>query len=70
MARLDHMPEPMKSHLANLPCPTFQERPWVSGKPLEARRIAIISTAGLQRRGDRPFEGMTGAMLLVPLDQT
>jgi len=70
MARLDRMPEPMKSHLVNLPCPTFQERPWVSGKPLEARRIAIISTAGLQRRGDRPFEAMTGEYRVIPGDIT
>ena len=68
MARLDRMPEPMKSHLLNLPCPTFQDRPWVLGKPLEERRIAIISTAGLQRRGDRPFEGMTGDYRVIPGD--
>jgi hypothetical protein len=24
MARLDQFPEPMRSHLANLSCPTFQ----------------------------------------------
>ncbi len=66
MARLDHMPEPMKSHLLNLPCPTFQEQPWASGKPLAERRIAIISTAGLQRRGDRPLEGMTGEYRVLP----
>jgi len=70
MARLDRMPEPMKSHLLNLPCPAFQERPWVSGKPLAERRIAIISTAGLQRRGDRPFEGMTGEYRVISGDIT
>jgi D-proline reductase (dithiol) PrdB len=36
MARLDHMPEPMESHLANLPCPAFKDKPWVLGKPFEA----------------------------------
>ena len=60
MARLDQMPEPMRSHLAALPCPTFAVHPWVAGPPLRQRRVAIISTAGLHRRSDRPFEGMAG----------
>jgi D-proline reductase (dithiol) PrdB len=28
MARLNTMPEPMRSHLADLPCPTFDTRPF------------------------------------------
>lgn len=68
MALLDQMPEPMRSHLAKLPCPSFERRPWASGKPLAERRIAIISTAGLQKRGDRPFEGMTGDYRVIPGD--
>lgn len=69
MARLERMMEPMKSHLADLPCPSFDNQPWVSGRPLANRRISLISTAGIQRRGDRPFEGVTGAMFLIPMDQ-
>lgn len=68
MARLDQMPEPMQSHLAKLPCPSFESRPWVSGKPFARRRISLISTAGLQKRGDRPFEGMTGDYRVIPGD--
>lgn len=68
MARLDRMPEPMRSHLANLPCPTFDTRPWVTGPPLNQRRLALISTAGLHRRGDRPFESMTGDYRIIPGD--
>jgi len=66
MARLDTMPEPMHSHLAELPCPTFYTRPWVSGPPLYQRRVAIISTAGVHRRDDRPFEGMSGDFRVIP----
>lgn len=68
MARLDRMPEPMRSHLANLPCPSFKEYPWVAGPALECRRVSIISTAGLHRRNDRPFEGMTGDYRVIPGD--
>jgi D-proline reductase (dithiol) PrdB len=66
MARLNTMPEPMRSHLADLPCPTFDTRPWITGPPLSRRRVAIISTAGLHRREDRPFEGMTGDYRVIP----
>ena len=58
MARLEQMPEPMRSHIANLPCPHFEETPMARGPELSKRRVAIISTAGLHRRGDRPFQGM------------
>lgn len=68
MARLDRMPEPMRSHLANLPCPTFDRRPWIKGPPLASRRVALISTAGLHRRNDRPFEGMSGDYRVIPAD--
>jgi D-proline reductase (dithiol) PrdB len=35
--------------------PKFTARPWVTGAPLKARRVAIVTTAGLHTRGDRPF---------------
>ena len=68
MARLDRMPEPMRSHLSKLPCPSFASHPWVAGPPLAKRRVSIISTAGIHRRGDRPFEGMTGDYRVIPDD--
>src|SRR3954468_22025344 len=33
----------------------FKARPWVSGPPLAKRRVAIVTTAGIHRRGDVPF---------------
>lgn len=66
MARLEEMPESMRSHLATLPCPTFNAKPWAKGPALAQRRVAIISTAGLHRRNDRPFEGMTGDYRVIP----
>ena len=55
MARLSDIAEPMRSHLANLECQRFDEAPWAEGPALSERRVALISTAGLQRRGDREF---------------
>lgn len=68
MARLDQLPEPMHSHLASLVCPVFETRPWVAGPPLSERRIAIISTAGLHGRDDRPFTSMSGEYRIIPGD--
>ena len=37
-------------------CPTFDTLPWAEGPPLGERRVAIITTAGLHGRHDRPFQ--------------
>ena len=52
MARLNDLSESLRSYLLGLECITFEGQPWVSGPPLERRRVAIVSTAGLQLRGD------------------
>jgi D-proline reductase (dithiol) PrdB len=41
--------------LANLELAAFVRCPWVEGPDVHERRVAIISTAGLMQRGDRPF---------------
>lgn len=55
MVRLDRLSEAERKHLEELNCPTFETQPWVKGSPLSQRRVAIISTAGLHSRDDRPF---------------
>ena len=55
MAILDKMSEPQRSHIAKTKLPTFDTQPWADGPPLGSRRVAIVSTAGLHRRDDRPF---------------
>lgn len=68
MARLDDIAEPMRSHLRALPCQSFDETPWAEGPPLKERRVALISTAGLQRRGDRPFAVGANDYRVIPAD--
>ena len=66
MARLDDIPEPGRSRLAGLPCPSFDATPFVApGRPLAGRRIAIVSTAGLQLAGDRPFDVGDGSFRAI-----
>ncbi len=56
MVRLDKVSKEEKEKLLNLPCPEFDTNPWVTGPPLEERRIAMVTTAGLHLRTDRPFQ--------------
>ena len=54
MARLNDLSPAMQKNLPLLECPQFDTQPWVTGPALSARRVAIISTAGLMMRGERP----------------
>ncbi len=56
MVRLEKLSEAERNMLLGFPCPSFETRPWVSGPPLSQRRVAILTTAGLHLRNDRPFQ--------------
>lgn len=66
MARLDKMSPDERTHLLSLPCPTFDTTPWQKGPALSQRRLALVSTAGLHRRGDRPFDMGAADYRLIP----
>ncbi len=55
MARLEDIPQPTRDAVATAACPSFDTTPFVSGPPLAERRVAIVSSAALIRRGDTPF---------------
>ena len=64
MARLEDLTEPCRSRVDNLPCPEFADQTWVAPKSMSERHVAVVSTAGLQRRGDHPF-GVGGQVYRV-----
>jgi D-proline reductase (dithiol) PrdB len=66
MARLEDIPEPTRTAVANLPCPSFDTTPFVIGPSLSERRVAIVSSAALIRRGDKPFPVGSGEYRAVP----
>ena len=68
MARLDDIAEPMRTHLRTMRCQGFDTTPWAVGPPLKERRVALISTAGLQRRGDRAFAVGANDYRVIPAD--
>lgn len=57
MVRLADLPEWEREHLLEKgrEAPRFASHPWVEGPPLGRRRVAIVTTSGVHRRGDRPF---------------
>lgn len=55
MVRLEKLSLEERNYFENMTCPTFLTHPWVEGTLLSKRRVAIVSTAGLHHRDDRPF---------------
>lgn len=68
MVRLSDLPEDDRQHLLDKDCPAFESQPWVDGSPLTERRVAIVTTAGLQRRTDRSFQFKDGDYRVIPGD--
>jgi D-proline reductase (dithiol) PrdB len=68
MARLEDFDELGRDYLLSMPMPVFETTPWANPPPIANARIAIISTAGLQRQGDRPFSVDSSDFRLIPGD--
>jgi D-proline reductase (dithiol) PrdB len=66
MARTEDIPEPIRSNIANVSCPSFVTTPFNVGPPLRRQRIGIISSAALIRRGDQPFHYGSAETRAVP----
>ena len=56
MVRMETLSEAERNLMMSLPCATFDTNPWAEGPPLPRRRLAIMTTAGLHLRSDRPFQ--------------
>jgi D-proline reductase (dithiol) PrdB len=72
MVRLADLPESDRENmLKKVPTlPRFEQRHWVRGPKLAQRRVAIVSTAGLHARGDRPFGAGGMDYRVIPGDIT
>jgi D-proline reductase (dithiol) PrdB len=69
MPRLDRLPTLNRNNLLAFPAQVNDGAPFVvPGKPLSAMRIAIVTTAGLHRRGDRPFSPGEEGYRVIPAD--
>ena len=68
MTRLTDLPPAQAKRLAELECPDFETRPWVTGPALSHRRVAIVSSAGLVVRGENPFRGRDPDYRVIPAE--
>jgi D-proline reductase (dithiol) PrdB len=69
MPRLDRLPEGNRKNLLALPVQVNDGTPFTPlRRPLTACRVAIVTTAGLHRRGDRPFGPADQTYRLIPAD--
>jgi D-proline reductase (dithiol) PrdB len=64
--RLEKLPAALAERFTSLECPDFATTPWVEGPPLARRRVAIVSSAGLVVRGERPFRGREADYRVIP----
>ncbi|HEY5637932.1 MAG TPA: glycine/sarcosine/betaine reductase selenoprotein B family protein [Burkholderiales bacterium] len=55
MARIEDIPEPTRGVVLGLEMMAFDSTPFVTGGPLAKRRVAMVSSAALVRRGEAPF---------------
>ena len=55
MVILASVPEPERTVIADLDCPSFDETPVTEAPAREDRHVAIVSSAGLIVRGERPM---------------
>lgn len=56
MPRLEHLPEIARNTALTFPAQVNLGTPWTPlRRPLSQARVALVTTAGLHLRGDRPF---------------
>ncbi len=69
MPRLDRLPQVNRSNLLTFPAQVNDTAPFsVLAKPLAVCRLAIVTTAGLHRRGDRLFGPGDQTYRVIPSD--
>ena len=66
--RLSDMPEVEANHLRRIECPTYDDTPALARQAAGRAPVAIISTAGLHKRGDRPFRPGDGSYRVIPAE--
>jgi D-proline reductase (dithiol) PrdB len=69
MPRLDRLPQINRNNLLMLPVQINDTAPFTRPtRPLSACRLAIVTTAGLHRRDDRPFGPADQTYRVIPSD--
>ena len=67
MVRWEDIPEALKGRMKTRK-PPFERTPWAESPKLVDARVAIITTAAIHRKDDRPFTGHEGDYRVIPGD--
>ena len=68
MVRLTDLPPTKAESMRNHPTPSFDSEPWVEGPALSERTVALVSSAGLVSRGERPVAPRDTRYRVIPQD--
>ncbi len=68
MVRLSDLNPEFAKALRELTLPAIEPAPWVDAPSLREARVALVSTAGVHRVGDRPFDVHARDYRLVPAE--
>jgi len=55
MVKVAEMPAIGRGFISELEMPKFESQPWTTPVPASQRRVSIVSTAAVSRRGEKPF---------------
>ena len=67
MPRLDQLGEIQQNVVLMFPCMEYDDTPWTPWtKKLSESKVAMVSTAGLHLRGDKPFGGGDQTFRVIP----
>ena len=66
MVYLSEMPEKQRNMIVDQELPNYKNTPCVDGPSLSKRKISIITTAGLHKRGDKIFTPGVGEYRIIP----
>jgi len=68
MARIEDIPEPTRTAVLGLSIVPVATPAFVGGPPLARRRVALVSSAALYRRGEAPFLPGSAEYRALPAD--
>ncbi len=68
MVRLTDLPEATAKFYQEMEMPDLPVGSWTPASPLSEARVAIVTTAGIHRRGDANFRGGAGDYRVLPGD--
>jgi len=55
VTKISEMPAVARGFISNLELPVVEERAWTAPSPSEQRRVSVVTTAAISKRGDKPF---------------